>query len=381
MVALPLASAAGRKKLNGIHRFLGEGHDWDLELVRNEQAFIPQIVADARRNGFDGILSAIIEDANFAHIHEKIGIPTVFIDYPNIPLIQRFPYSVFINDDTAAIAKAAVRHFLSRPGIQSFGFVPARIPSRWSNDRRDAFVRALDDAGRRTSVFKGNGESREDLEKWLLGLTHPAAVLAAFDDRARDVLEVCRKNKISVPERISVLGIGNDETICEMASPALTSIAVDFEMEGYKAARELQAMMLRNKTPVKRVILCGIKDVVFRASTTASRMPNAIAERAMAFIEKHAVEGITAKDVIRHLKISRSLANMRFKEEKRTTILEAILTTRLEAVKRLLKTTNLRISEVAWRCGYKDANYLKNLFRKRTGMSMREYRNGPGISR
>ena len=159
-----------------------------------------------------------------------------------------------------------------------------------------------------------------------------------------------------------------------MSVPALSSVDVDFEREGYVAARELQAMMLRRRAPAKRIILCGVKEVVFRASTSALKTPTALVQRTKEFIDQHAFEGITAADVVARLHVSRSLADLRFREVTGTSILEAILARRLDEVKRLLRETDLRISEIAARCGYRDANYLKNLFKKRTGMSMREWR-------
>ena len=97
-------------------------------------------------------------------------------------------------------------------------------------------------------------------------------------------------------------------------------------------------------------------------------------QRALAFIDQHALEGISTSDVVKNLHVSRSLADLRFREVTGSSILEAILVRRLDATKRLLRETDLHISEIALRCGYRDANYLKNLFKKRVGMSMREFR-------
>ena len=375
MVALPLASAAGRKKLNGIHRFLSEGYDWDMELVRSEGGFTADVISGARRSRFDGMLVGFVERREFKRIHASIGVPTVFIDHPDAELMKKLPLCLFVNDNAKAIAQAAARHLLACPGVRSFAFVPSRTSFRWSRDRLAAFTAALRSGRKRLSAYDGPGDSREALGEWLRRLENPSAVLAAFDDRARDVLEVCRANAIAVPDQVSVLGIGNDEPICEMSTPALSSVAIDFEEEGYRAARELQAMMLRRRAPAVRELLCGVKEVVFRASTTASKTPAALVQRALAFIDAHALEGISTADVVAHLRVSRSLADLRFREVTRSSILEAILERRLGEVKRLLRETDLRIAEVAARCGYRDANYLKNLFKSRCGVSMRAYRN------
>ena len=374
LVALSLASAAGRKKLNGVHRFLSEGYDWDMELLRNEGDLTADALASASSSQFDGMLIGFAGKCELRVIHADKALPTVFIDYPNAKTIEQLPFCMFVNDDAKGIVQAATKHLLSCPGIRSFGFVPSRAPSRWSHDRQTAFASALYQKKNRLSIYDGPGDSREALVEWLQGLEKPSAVLAALDDRAHDVLEACRANGIDVPDQVSVLGIGNDEPICEMSVPSLSSVAVDFEHEGYVAARELQAMMLRRRIPANTEILCGVKEVVFRASTSALKTPAALVQRAKEFIDRHARDGITTADVVASLHVSRSLADLRFREVTGTSILEAILARRLDEVKRLLRDTDMRISEIAARCGYRDANYLKNLFKKRTGMSMREWR-------
>ncbi len=374
LVALSLASAAGRKKLNGIHRFLSEGYDWDMELLRDEGDLTADALTGASRSQFDGILIGFAGKCELRARHADKELPTVFIDKLSASTIERIPLCVFVNDDAKEIAQSAAKHLTSCSGVHSFGFVPARAPTRWSRDREAAFAAALRQKRNNLSVYDGPGDSRETLGKWLQALEKPSAVLAAFDDRARDVLEACRANGIDVPGQLSVLGIGNDEPICEMAVPALSSVDVDFEREGYVAARELQAMMLRRRVPDRREVLCGVKEVVFRASTSAMKTPAALVQRAKEYIDRHALEGITAADVVARLHVSRSLADLRFREVTGTSILEAILARRLDEVKRLLHDTDMRISEIAARCGYRDANYLKNLFRKRNGMSMREWR-------
>ncbi len=374
MVALSLAGAAGRKKLNGIHRFLSEGYDWDMELLRDEGGLTAEALTSASRSQFDGILIGFAGKCALRTLHADKKLPTIFIDNPNANTLEELPLCVFVNDDAKEIAQSAAKHLMSCPGIRSFGFVPTRAPSRWSQNRQAAFATALRKSGRSLSIYDGPGDSRGALGKWLLGLEKPSAVLAAFDDRAHDVLEACRTYGIDIPGQLSVLGIGNDEPICEMSVPALSSVDVDFEREGYVAARELQAMMLRRGAPARREILCGVKDVVFRASTAALKTPAALVERMKDLINRYALKGMTAADVVARLRVSRSLADLRFREVTGRSILEAILARRLDEVKRLLRETDLRISDIAARCGYRDANYLKNLFKKRTGMSMRDWR-------
>ena len=374
LVAVPMDSAAGRKKLNGIHRFLSEGYDWDMELIRSGSALTADLIESVPAGGFDGLLVCCVEDERMREAHCRTRLPTVLTDNPDPRVLQANPFSVFLNDDPASIAQKAVQHLTAYGKYRCFGYVPTRTPFRWSEERQAAFAARLDRLHISLKTYTGDGHDRERLEAWLAGLPRPVAILAAFDDRAHDVLEACLRLGLQVPEDVAVLGIGNDEPICEACKPPLSSVAVDFEEEGRLSARELHAMMLRARKPSRRVILCGARDVVIRSSTRGMCATGAIAARALAFIEKNALRGITPRDVVRHLRVSRSLTDLRFKEATGTTLQETILLRRLDAVKALLKKTDLGIAEVARRCGYRDANYLKNLFKRKNGVSMRDWR-------
>ena len=114
--------------------------------------------------------------------------------------------------------------------------------------------------------------------------------------------------------------------------------------------------------------------VVGRSSTRHSTNSAALSHDAMSFISRNALRGISAKDVTMHLHVSRRLADLRFREATGTSLQKAIIEKRLKEVCRLLSDSTLTISEIAVQCGYRDANYLKNLFKRRYNMSMRDWR-------
>lgn len=372
LVSLPLETAAGRKKLNGIHRFLNEGHDWDLELIRSDASLLEQWEILRSDTRIDGVIASTQNGSLVRRLHQDFTMPSVYIANPQPTILEQRQMGVFIMDDVNAIVRAAVGHFATPGTLKTLAFVPTRTPTPWSDTRREAFIHEC--TRRRRSVVTYAGSDRDNLTAWIRNLHKPAGILAAYDDRARDVLEACRHLGIKVPNEVAVLGIGNDELVCEMASPQITSIAVDFEAHGFCAARELQAMMLRQRKPVRRVISCGIRDIIVRTSTSAGNPQHALANRALQYIEQHALTGITPPDVVQHLNVSRSLLDLRFRETFGMTILDSILARRLGEVKRLLKETTLPISAIAILCGYRDANYLKNQFRRRFGQSMRTWR-------
>ncbi len=371
-VLINLASAAGRQHLTGIYRFLGEGHSWDMNLIRSFADYSPSVLRASIRDGYDGYIFVAPKDRDTNALYAKLGAPVVFIDQPSETTLDRIPNSILVYDDNDAIGKAAAQRLMAAPNVKSFAF--AGIPRCWSNERGDAFMRELRRRGRDAVLLADIGElSQKGLSKRILALPKPCGIFAAYDDVGRRVIEAARDAKIRIPDELEVMSVGNDDVVCDYVRPTLTSLMPDFESEGYRAARELQAMM-HGTRPKRRVFLFGIRDIIERGSTRNASIGRSMARAALAYIESNALRGITAEDVIRHLGTSRSLANLRFREETGMSLLQAILNVRLGEVKRLLSRTNLPIADIARRAGYPNANYLKNLFKRKTGTSMRDWR-------
>lgn len=375
LVTAALSGVAGKKKLSGIYRFLSEGYDWDIELIRTAEDVTPELLTSAAENGIDGFLSAIPETGEMHRLHASLGIPTVFTDFPNEKTIGEFHKCVFVMDDVRDICRSAANAFLSSGVCKSYLYADNAVGSRWSRERGDVYSAEM--AKRGVNVVRIGPECITDQKKLaavLLECEKPAGVLAAYDDTAATVLSICRRAGLKIPEDVAVLGIGNDEDVCLHTVPPLSSVQPDFEEEGYRASRELQSMML-GAIPKKRLFFCGRSMVVGRSSTRNSTNSAVLSHDAMFFISRNALRGISAKDVTMHLHVSRRLADLRFREATGTSLQKAIIEKRLKEVCRLLSNSTLTISEIAVQCGYRDANYLKNLFKKRFGMSMRAYRN------
>lgn len=369
LVITPLSSIAGRMRLNGIHKFLNGGYDWEVELIRSEGEFTGDLFSDASILSYDGIIVGWNEEVELQKLHARLRIPSVLFD-PDASLVTHsIEQSILITDDVHAVVRAARSHFSRAGRYASYAFVPTKTQTFWSDRRQKAFAAEMARVGTSIANFSG-----ADLEGWLKSLPKPAGVLCAFDDRAADVLSACRAARLSVPDDIAVLGIGNDTQICENTRPRLSSVAVDFEEQGYRAARELHAMMLRGRAPREKVIATGTASIAARASTLRESPSGALVRRATEFIVANATKGISPMDVVRHVRVSRRLLDLRFREVTGKSIQESIRERRLDAVKNLLANTDMLIEGIAVRCGYPDANYLKNQFKRAFGMSMREWR-------
>lgn len=374
MAAFDFSSEAGRQKILGLFRFLSEGHDWDITLLRSAEQLTVERIEQAISQGVDGLLIAVPESADMRRLHAQGGIPTVFIDYPDKALERNFARCVFVFDDDHALGSAAVRHFRTQGKFKSYGYAEADSMRPWNHIRGDRFSSGMSAHGMKVDVFKRTDTRPiDEVSAWLAGLPRPAGVLAAFDDVARKLLEACRKAKLKVPDDIAVLGIGNDPLICENTVPSLSSIVPRFKDEGYRAARELQAMMLSKHLPLRREVMFGAQGVEERQSTAQTQQGGALVQRGLSFIAENVLTGITVADVVRHLNVSWRLADLRFREVTGASIQSALIGARLAKVKQLLSHTDMRISDIAHRCGCAQ-NVLKNLFRRHVGMSMRDWR-------
>ena len=378
-IALRMAGIAGQEKLSGIFRFLGEDHDWDITLVRTAAEFTPARIRTALLEGYDGFIVSIPDTEQTAALLASTDVPTIVMDIHSPRLSARRKNIVFIRNSSEEIGRAAANHLLAIGSCRSYAFVHNPSVMQWSADRCKAFRETLRDNGFWCHELK----TPEALQK----LERPVGVFAANDDRGYDVIEFCHAHRIRVPEDAVVLGINNDTLICENCHPRLSSIQPDFEQEGYLAAETLSRLMQpRNPAPPQShnpatpqprnpaTLFVGVKTIVRRESTAELSSSGKLVQKALAYIRKNALRGISVEDVVRHLKVSRRLADLRFRELQHTSIGEEITRIRLAEVQRLLRATREPIDSIAAQCGYANPNYLKNLFRKRFSMSMRDFR-------
>ena len=369
-IALRMAGIAGQEKLSGIFRFLGDNHDWDIRLVRTAGEFSVAAVKDALRSKYDGFIVSIPGTEETAAVLATTDIPTIVMDIYSRRLAARKRNIVFIRNSSEEIGRTAANHLLAIGTCRSYAFVHNPSVMQWSIDRCRAFRETLRDNG----FWCHELRTSDGLQK----LERPVGIFAANDDRGYDVIEFCHAHRMRVPEDAAVLGINNDTLICENCHPRLSSIQPDFEQEGYLAAETLTKMMrpraASSPIPHPSSLFVGIRSVIRRESTAEISTSGKLVQKAVAYIRRHALEGIGVSDVVTHLKVSRRLADLRFRELQHTSIGGEITRIRLAEVQRLLRATREPIDSIAAKCGYANPNYLKNLFRKRFSMSMREFR-------
>ena len=380
VVALRMAGIAGQDKLNGIFDFLSEGRRWQLIIYRTKHEFTADVVEHELSRGTDGFIVGIPGTDDALGVLAATDIPTVVMNVSGGDIEQRKGRIAFIKSDSQAVGREAANALLKQGIYKSYGYAGYRTDDDWSRERGTAFRDALEKAGfvgRMMDIahYQDKVEDKHTLIKWLQGLPKPCGILAACDDRAFELVDICREAGIKVPAEVGVLGVNNDPILCENAEPKLSSVQPDFIAEGRVAAELLETMMSGGGIPArKRVSLVGIRAVVHRESTVPQSDAGKFVQKVMAYISKEALKGIGVDAVARRFKVSRSLLELRFGELQRESVYEAMLRIRLDEVKRRLRLTDEPIASITAACGWSNPAPPKALFRRRFGMSMRDYR-------
>lgn len=305
----------------------------------------------------------------------KLRIPVIDVQFDSDAAT-----SPSISVDDESIARLAASHLLERH-FRRFAYVGFE-GTAWSDVRGDAFAEALCHAGHACYRYTPSSESKAlldgqseqaDLEDWLKCLPHPIGVMAANDTKAICILEACRRANLAVPEHIAVVGVGNNETICNLTYPPLSSVRLDFEQIGIKAAEFLDRLMHSDSLPMAPVNFKPI-GVELRRSTDLFAIDDALTAMALRFIHHNACRGISVADVARHCGIPRKNIERRFLLRLGVSPHRLIQMVKLSLAKTLLSETDFSLDEIARQCSLTHAPYLNVFFKKETGLTPGEYR-------
>ena len=382
-VVLKLSYASGRDLLYGISLYARQKCHWHIHVINFKgDATANELRAAVAEGKLDGIIANGADNPAIEKVLDASKCPLVVIG-ARPPMLARRNAVAFVHNDDIAIGRFGANYLTSMGQSRTYGFVDWAATGYASILRREGFLAHFKgtDADVRTysttaDLENGSLEDITALSQWLADLPKPAAVMAVHDLRAIHVLEAAALSGIKIPRELALIGVDNDELLCDTAEPTLTSIAPDHIHLGELAADALKRLM--DGEPHRRAPMTQspTMKIVERQSAKPISPATRLVEDAIAFIRHNALKGIGAADVVAHLGISRRLADARFRQLTGESILSAILRVRLDGLKRRLRDTDTPIAKITAACGFRGENYAKKLFRKRFGMSMSEWRKG-----
>src|SRR3954471_13455178 len=268
-VALVVESAVAprRMMLTGVARYIQEHEPWAIYL---KPVGVDKSLANWLQHWEgDGIIAAVHDPASY--VVTRRGLPVV--DVVGVLRYERVP---LVHTNDLSVGRLGAEHLLER-GFRNLGFCEYQ-GEFWSLHRREGFVATLREKGLDCSLYTmpmpgpglGGPETWEtqqrSLTAWLNSLPKPLGVMTTNDLMGQQVLEACQRLKIKVPEEIAVVGADNDEPICRIASPPLSSVIINDQQRGYEAAALLDRMM-RGEPPRDEPVYVEPAGVATRAST------------------------------------------------------------------------------------------------------------------
>lgn len=324
----------------------------------------------------DGILAAI-NTAQEATCAASLSIPLVNIS--SALLRSPVPRSIV---DNHAIGSLAADHLVGK-GFQAYAFY-GLSDVQYSRDRQTGFEERLSAAGYRSVEYLskptfglgGNQwlQQYRVLAEWLATLPTPCGLFAVSDYRARQAIDACRQVGLQVPEQVAVLGVDNEQIICDHSSPTLTSVARNDQLEGYRAAAMLDRLLNGKRVSLEESPIPPLQ-VVERESTATFAVSDVRLRQALSYLHQHIEKPITIDQITEHAGVSRRWLEYAFRDVLGETPYQYLRRQRLAMARRLLaEDPSTKVYSIAQQTGFSSAKQLAIAFQQDYGMSPREYR-------
>jgi LacI family transcriptional regulator len=324
-----------------------------------------------RKFDADGV---IMRAARNAEAVLETDLPVIVLD-----VNEQIPDLANILCSDIEIGRVGAEYMLNR-GFRHFAYC-GFDDMRWSRERSAGFCERVKETGFETSVYvQPKSKSNRSWEReqsfvvdWLRLLPKPAALMVCNDDRGQYVIEACKIAGLHVPEKLAIIGVDNDELICDLTDPPLSSVSMNTEMAGYEAAELMEKLMAGEKMAGK-VIIVEPTHVVTRKSTDILAIEDREVAEAVRFIRRNAKRSLQVNEVADAAALSRRVLEKRFRAILHCSVHEEIKRVRINLLTEMLTQTDMSISEITAEMGFPGPEHVARYFRKVKGMSLIDFR-------
>ncbi len=320
----------------------------------------------------DGVIAIIHGQGEAEALLEK-GLPAV-----DVAGAVDFGFSRVTNGDFDS-GGVAGKHLLAC-GCTNFAYCGAKN-THWSKQRYDGFKKRLVDSGVDLEYFElpldvwENPNEGNELRDFIVNLKKPVGIMAANDTIGVRITDLCKEEGIVVPHEVAVVGVDNEDVLCELSDPSLSSIPCDCERIGYEAAAVLDKTIGGEYTETVTIQIPP-KTLVLRASSNTIITDDEIVRKSVQYIHENAFLGINVSDVVRNASVGRRALEKRFREALSTTIHEEIKVTRLQKAVHMLLESTIPAAVIAEACGFSSPQRFHAVFMKEFGKTPMDYRAG-----
>ena len=286
--------------------------------------------------------------------------------------------------DVAQTGQMAAEHLMGL-GIHNFAYC-GMGNYYWSKGRYESFRKTLATAGFSTAYFELNMQTvntslrkeQQRLTDWIAGLPKPAGVMNCADDCSQYTIEACKTANVEIPNEIAIIGVDNDDMVCDLSDPPLTSIALDFAKAGFEAA-ELLDKLISNETPESTFITVRPSHIEIRASTDILAVEDPDVAAAVRFIRQHANRLIQIEDVLTEVTCCQRMLHQKFMQTFGHSLYHEMRTARVERIAKMLRETSMPITEIALKLGYNSYNHISRYFKQTMKINPLAYRKRFGL--
>jgi LacI family transcriptional regulator len=292
-----------------------------------------------------------------------------------------------IDTHSKAIAQMGVKHLVER-GLRSFAFC-GFMNCHWSSVREMEYVRLLREENfscvtrhihmaswiQQPHWLDTWRHEQPGMVSWLRSLPKPVGLMACNDVCGRQVLQACVTAGLRVPDDVAVVGVDNDDLICELSDPPLSSVALDVERAGYESAQLLDGLM-SGRIKEGYVVHVEPTHVVTRRSSDVIAQDDRLIVSALRFIRDHFAQSISVNEVAEEVGTSRRTLERHFSKAIGTSILSEIARCRIERAKELLLETKVSCYSVASGVGFNSLKTFNRTFHRRESVTPQGFRRG-----
>ena len=369
ILLIETSRAYGRALLRGITKYSRLHGPW---VFYSEPGGLEKALPYLKHWAPDGI---IMRDSGKGYAVIKMKVPVIV----SVHLKEHTLGTPYIDTNGVEIGRMAAEHLLNH-GFTHFAFC-GFDELHWSRERGENFSKRIRKAGHKTYFYKRPRTKKQRIWEneqaimvdWLKSLPKPLGLMACNDDRGRQLTEACKIAELHVPEEVAIVGVDNDELVCELSDPPLSSVALNVERGGYEAAELLYKLMQGKKVKNQDVII-EPTHVATRQSTDILAMEDLDVARAIRFVRLNSKNPIQVNQVVDAASLSRRSLELRFRKALNRSVHDEIRRVRIEQVIRMLLETNMSVSQIAHSLGYPGVNNLARYFQREKGMSPLTYR-------
>ena len=218
---------------------------------------------------------------------------------------------------------------------------------------------------------------RTTLAKGLATAKKPLGVFCYSDYDATLALNACLSHGLKVPDDVAILGVDNNEIICENQAVPLSSVLHDHEEIGFRGAELLEKTMKEKGKGEKekvRTVLIQPQRVVQRASTDITATDDAVLRQALDYIAAHLGTSFGLSQIADSLKMPAYRLGELFRLKLGRSAGREIVRQKIVLARKLLEETDKPVKEIASETGFCNIAYFVNTFRRETGSTPRRYR-------